>query len=265
MLSLYIFKFHDIIIMFYVFYIIQYDIFNHLGGIVKKKILAFTLAETLIVMGVIGVVAALTLPNLNSSTGDKEKVVKVKKIYQNLNDAIGRAVAIYGPLNEWDYLSKGPNGPKFVGERITEFMKISKICIAKNMNCFSSSKTKVIDGNESTSSLDSYGEAYDSYRVITADGTSLLFNLFTPKVIVDIDGPNKGANTWGKDLFQFNINLETNDLSPLGLNSNITQIKEDCKAKGAELNKCAAWIILNDNMDYLKCPDKLSETVISCK
>lgn len=30
-----------------------------------KKI-AFTLAETLIVMGIIGVVAALTIPNLNS-------------------------------------------------------------------------------------------------------------------------------------------------------------------------------------------------------
>ena len=62
---------------------------------------AFTLAETLIVMGIIGVVAALTLPNLNSSTGDKEKVAKVKKIYQNLNDAFGRAQAVYGPYNEW--------------------------------------------------------------------------------------------------------------------------------------------------------------------
>lgn len=40
-----------------------------------KKI-AFTLAETLIVMGIIGVVAALTIPNLNSSTADKEKVAK---------------------------------------------------------------------------------------------------------------------------------------------------------------------------------------------
>ncbi len=54
---------------------------------------AFTLAETLIVMGIIGVVAALTLPNLNSSTGDKEKVVKLKKIYSNLEDAFGRAKA----------------------------------------------------------------------------------------------------------------------------------------------------------------------------
>ena len=54
-----------------------------------KKILAFTLAETLIVMGIIGIVSALTLPNLNSSTGEKEKIAKVKKIYQNVNDALG--------------------------------------------------------------------------------------------------------------------------------------------------------------------------------
>ena len=45
-----------------------------------KKFVEFTLAETLIVMGVICIVSALTLPNLNSSTGDKERVVKVKKI-----------------------------------------------------------------------------------------------------------------------------------------------------------------------------------------
>ena len=60
-----------------------------------KKILAFTLAETLIVMGIIGIVSALTLPNLNSSTGEKEKVAKVKKIYRDLTDAYGRAQAVY--------------------------------------------------------------------------------------------------------------------------------------------------------------------------
>ena len=49
-------------------------------------------------MGIIGVVAALTLPNLNSSTGDKEKVAKVKKIYSNLNDAFGRAEAVMNHL-----------------------------------------------------------------------------------------------------------------------------------------------------------------------
>lgn len=48
------------------------------------KYIAFTLAETLIVMGIIGVVAALTIPNLNSSTADKEKVAKVKKYIKTL-------------------------------------------------------------------------------------------------------------------------------------------------------------------------------------
>ena len=66
-----------------------------------KKFIAFTLAETLIVMGIIGIVSALTLLNLNSSIGEKEKVTKVKKIYQNLNDAYGRAQAVYGPIDEW--------------------------------------------------------------------------------------------------------------------------------------------------------------------
>ena len=226
-----------------------------------KRFLAFTLAETLIVIGIIGVVAALTLPNLNSSTGDKEKVVKLKKIYQNLNDAVGRAVAVYGPLDEWNVGISA----NIMGERITEFMKLSKNCgTTSNMGCFAKDKTKKLDGNEN-GSLDSYGEAGPSYRVITADGTSLLLNLFSPKVFVDIDGPNKGANTWGKDIFGFDINFEQNEVLPMGLNSNITQFKEDCKTKGSDYNTCATWVINNDNMDYLKCMDKLSETVTSCK
>ena len=44
------------------------------------KAIAFTLVETLVVMGIIGVVAALTIPNLNQSTGDREKVAKLKKV-----------------------------------------------------------------------------------------------------------------------------------------------------------------------------------------
>ena len=92
-----------------------------------KKFIAFTLAETLIVMGIIGVVAALTLPNLNSTTADKEKVAKVKKIYSNLNDAAGRAVAVYGKMDEWATLdSNSANQIKRRFERITEFMKVSK-------------------------------------------------------------------------------------------------------------------------------------------
>ena len=66
-----------------------------------RKALAFTLAEVLVVLGIIGVVSALTLPNLNQNTSEKEKVVKLKKVYSELNDAVGRAVVEYGPVSVW--------------------------------------------------------------------------------------------------------------------------------------------------------------------
>ena len=54
--------------------------------------LAFTLAETLITIGMIGIIATLTLPTLMSGTNDKEIVAKVKKTYANLNEALGHPI-----------------------------------------------------------------------------------------------------------------------------------------------------------------------------
>ncbi len=41
------------------------------------KAIAFTSDETLVVMGIIGVLAALTIPNLNQSTGDRENLMQL--------------------------------------------------------------------------------------------------------------------------------------------------------------------------------------------
>ena len=119
------------------------------------KCVAFTLAETLVVMGIIGVVAALTIPNLNQSTGDREKIAKVKKIYSNLEDAFGRATAVYGPYETWlNGLSTDEEKATRIGQRITEFMKLSKDCgIA-----------------EYSSSCIVQGHSGDNYHVLLADG-----------------------------------------------------------------------------------------------
>ena len=85
---------------------------------------AFTLAETLIVIGIIGVVAALTLPNLNHATGDKETVTRVKKSYSMLNEANDRAVAIYGPISEWSDVCHENLNSCYMN-RISEFLKVS--------------------------------------------------------------------------------------------------------------------------------------------
>ena len=49
---------------------------------------AFTLAEVLITIGIIGIVAALTLPNLIEEHQKKETSVKLQKMYSTLNQVI---------------------------------------------------------------------------------------------------------------------------------------------------------------------------------
>ncbi|MBR1943378.1 hypothetical protein IJ843_06550 [bacterium] len=123
-------------------------------------------------MGIIGVVAALTLPNLNSSTGDKEKIAKVKKIYLNLEDALGRAQAVYGTIEDWDIVTQENNLLRIAMsshvERITEFMKISKDCgkVAK-AGCFSSSSVIYLNSNKITS----WDNGATTYKYILNDCT----------------------------------------------------------------------------------------------
>ncbi|MBR2525823.1 type II secretion system protein [bacterium] len=207
-----------------------------------KKIFAFTLAETLIVMGVIGIVSALTLPNLNSSTGDKEKVAKVKKIYQNLNDAFGRAEAVYGPYSEWHINDNTEQAKtKRTGERLAEFMKLSKDCSnSTNQSCMNNS------GYDSNDKI---------YKFILADGASVAID--SPDsgspILVDIDGPAKGSFANGKDLFYFELptgNDSTMGIIPQGYNLSFNDLK------GASRNSYGAtWIIKYDNADYLKLTD----------
>ena len=229
----------------------------------RGKKSAFTLAETLIVMGVIGVVAALTLPNLNSSTSDKEVVTKVKKIYQNLNDAMGRAEAVYGPYSDW-FVNDTTDAAKATraGERITEFMKISKNCgITANQGCFSSSGARDTPSSPSAVALDTG----DAYRVITADGTALRFKYESGiNIYVDIDGP-KGANVLGKDTFYFMI--VDGVLQPKGYEDSFSDLLTHVKGNtfGVALYG-TTWLLRYDNLDYLKldndkkCPNGTTPT-----
>ena len=184
-------------------------------------------------MGIIGVVAALTLPNMNSSTGDKEKVAKVKKIHQNIEDARGRAEAVYGPEENW-YINDGVDFGKMAkrrAERITEFMKISKDCGTNcTHGCFSS-----------------WNGGY-CYRL--ADGTSIGFDAAFDGFLFDIDGP-KGANKWGQDLFGYNIHYSNWLLAPDYYHSAYDKWNgnwSDCFNSGL----CLKWVIDYGNMDYLK-------------
>ena len=180
-------------------------------------------------MGIIGVVAALTLPNLNSSTGEKEKVAKVKKIYSNLNDAVGRAQAVYGPVDTWCVGYSGDCNSRY-SNRISEFLKIT------NVSNVSSSSQKVNYRFGSTA----YIPGFDWLTL--SDG--ICVGILYPSIFVDIDGYNKGQFTSDIDFFVFSI-LSSGGVEP-GDDPN------SCLAGKKLIGHCAGWIIQNNNMDYLK-------------
>ena len=250
---------------------------NSKMNIIKKiqKAVAFTLAETLVVMGIIGVVAALTIPNLNQSTGDREKVAKLKKVYANLTDAYGRMEAVYGPFEEKynNFLNSNPDDEleinSILGNRLTEFMKLSKNCERnRDQGCFIS----VDDDDGGNGFLDE-----GAYTFVMADGTAVWLNLIYGGSIflqVDLNGPNKGQHLENKDIFMFIIDSHYFDggIMPLDLNSEMGGNDSSLAcAKGT--GPCTNWVIQNGNMDYLKadkdgkCPNgtQLSATVTSCK
>ncbi len=241
-----------------------------------KCFAAFTLAETLIVMGIIGVVAALTIPNLNSSTADKEKVAKVMKAYSDISDAIGRAEAVYGPVNEWQQLDTNETSQiKRLGERITEFMKTSKTCgMNKSQGCIG---RKIYDKTSNDVPIFSLiaGDSADlGYKVILADGMSLsisaVYGTGDWLFLFDIDGPNKGASMLGKDIFSFTI---VRNSSPTELRPDLGVAPIEALNNCFQSGLCTEWVVNNGNLDYLKadtsgkCPNGkvLSETVTSCK
>ena len=252
------------------------------------KATAFTLAETLVVMGIIGVVAALTIPNLNQSTGDREKVAKVKKIYANLEDAFGRATAVYGPIEEWFInLPEDLTANQRLADRMTEFMKISKNC-GTGSGCFADGEYPELYGDSNSEEPNARSA---EPKVLLADGTAFAFHIRFDDcssadwgatsdspvaktcglIYVDIDGP-KGPNTQNKDYFRFYV-TSTGIYPEGGKNSadgeDNGMLKYVCFVEGWI---CTGWVIETGNMDYLKanegvCPNgtELSWENTSCK
>lgn len=216
-----------------------------------RKNKAFTLAETLVVMGIIGVVAALTIPNLSSSTANKENVARVQKAYSTINEAFERVQAEYGNIQRWplrDFGWNGNNDTDFFANRMSEYLKVSKNC-ARNANqgCMASS-VKYLNGTSTTSGYSAVTDADTSaYKMILADGTGLAIQVVSGSIFmnVDIDGPRKGSGTIGKDWFRFVYDASSTKKVIPANTSNLTS----SFSSGEGLT---AWVIETGNMDYLK-------------
>lgn len=71
---------------------------------------AFTLAEVLITLGIIGIVAAMTLPTMIMNHRKQVTVNKVKKFYTVMSQATNSAIAEYGSMEDWQGFTTTRNG-----------------------------------------------------------------------------------------------------------------------------------------------------------
>ena len=187
-----------------------------------KGMRAFTLAEVLITLGIIGVVAAMTMPVLIANHKKNVAVTKLKRSYNILSNVFVRAQVDYGDIINWDLSSS--RGVEHEAESTRKILDtfIKKFVLpyladgyTYNDNITLSDlgyKTKILYRNGS--SLLNLTNQRQSIRL--QDGTYILvYNTVTQipndageikqylsgiLFIIDIDGP-KGNNIVGKDVF----------------------------------------------------------------
>lgn len=105
------------------------DIFNGFHKI------AFTLAEVLITLGIIGIVAAMTLPALLAKYQKIETVARLKKFNSTMQQAILFAEKDYGEVKTWDIAFPWSYNPStwnnltktFLGKYILPYIKYASL------------------------------------------------------------------------------------------------------------------------------------------
>ena len=188
------------------------------------KIRAFTLAEVLITLGIIGVVAAMTIPSLINSYQHKVLETQFKKAYAILYQLVLQVQNDAGmPLNVKDY-SYAYTGDKWKLYNALKPYIIANFC--KNTDCID--KIEVDDGTgQNMKSYRTYNNEANtsSYYMecggfILPDGMSVYIEAWNDQNLmlsVDVNGVSKRPNRWGHDLFTFSIDNETGKLVPNGV------------------------------------------------
>ena len=176
------------------------------NNVTNKKV-AFTLAEVLITLGIIGVVAALTLPALIQNYQKKVYVNKLKKVSSTIEQGFGLMFADEGvdKFSDIPIFQSTENGP--VGTYDEEFCKYLKkyFKFADVSEGATDKKPYVIKYIGSNDGDDLSSDTYLKF----SDGTWIEFTYFPDEQSMnaqfDING-SQNPNEYGRDYFYININ-----------------------------------------------------------
>ncbi len=184
----------------------------------KKRKVAFTLAEVLITLGIIGVVAALTLPTLINNYQKQETISKLKKVYAMLCNTTTMAVAEYGDTTGWDVGDdlNWENGKAFAEKYMIPYLKVARVCENNNTSDCNYPISKL--NGQSFNNNNEYTKSYRFYLVdgtficVTANRTFANLHDKLVQIIFDING-QKNPNKLGRDVFFLEYFIKPNDIN----------------------------------------------------
>ncbi len=161
----------------------------------------------MITLGIIGIVAALTIPTLMQKTQKHQTIVALKKAYSTLQQAEKLSEIDNGSVDDWDLST----GSKTVYETyFKNYLHISKeyfdTANPEGINY------KLLNGIVATTA---YSHA-DFVKVVLTDGTIITFapSADSCTFFIDINGFKK-PNVYGKDMFILDLQKD-NGLVPYG-------------------------------------------------
>ena len=173
-----------------------------------RKRAAFTLAEVLITLGIIGVVAAMTMPTLINKTQNKQLETAFKVAYSTFSQAVINMREEEGPGLRKSYATYDSSIGKYprADEFYEKFYKYSKLNVIGECNYTG----KFMNYNRTA-------EAYTSWSGVPSSGregfpdalsngmcASVHINAGEINVSFDVNG-TKGPNQLGHDIFYFYI------------------------------------------------------------
>ena len=226
----------------------------------KESKIAFTLAEVLITLGIIGVVAAMTIPSLIQSYKEKSTVTAVKQSYSIFAQAL-KMVTIDNPdlsaLTDSSLSAK--ENSQIMFNEISKHIKKVKSCDV-DKKCMGNTYYLNLN-NEKVSNWDTYNNLVTG---VLANGTSFWIlslpasisgeQTYAGQIGIDING-NKRPNKFGVDFFWFTFNKNGELFA--GRGEGTGGIYGNCELSPSNSNwsngyGCSEWIITHGNMDYLK-------------
>ena len=212
---------------------------------------AFTLAEVLITLGIIGVVAAITLPTL---IANYQKSVYYNSFLKSMNtiENYVRTMCLQDGIDDISTC----NFDQYLGNR-RNYTTLSNITVYSYNDIVNNNKIKkcMLLNNRECNDDRNYPIDSGAELLMFADGTSVFWTDYTigSEYTIDTNSPFKGPNTFGRDMFHFHVfnsDYTKNGIYWAGTNDSPFKVMgDDCKKNSAG-NTCAGKLIKEHKMNY---------------